>query len=117
MPKTANELTCRLLVADKPIFSDVPMEQQSGIEGQPLVVSLQATGNPSNIVYTWTKDGVEAGQETRVVVDGPVLNITKLRKEDSGVYMCEAVNSEGSTSIKFNLTVQCKWTPFKCFCQ
>jgi len=52
-----------------------------------------------------------------VVVDGPVLNITKLRKEDSGVYMCEAVNSEGSTSIKFNLTVQCKWTTFKYFCQ
>ncbi|GFG39572.1 hypothetical protein Cfor_01002, partial [Coptotermes formosanus] len=102
-----------LEVLYKPIFSDVPTEQQSGIEGQPMVLSLQATGNPSNILYTWTKDGVEVGQDPRVVVDGPVLNITKLRKEDSGVYMCEAVNSEGSTSIKFNLTVQCKWTSFE----
>lgn len=105
-----------LLVSDKPIFSDVPTEQQTGIEGQPMVLSLQATGNPSNIVYTWTKDGVDAGQDLRVLVDGPVLNITKLRKEDSGVYMCEAVNSEGSTSVKFNLTVQCKCTSFKCYC-
>lgn len=73
-----------------------------------MVLSLQATGNPSNIVYTWTKDGVDARQELRVLVDGPVLNITKLHKEDSGVYVCEAVNSEGSTSVKFNFTVQCK---------
>lgn len=106
-----------LLVSDKPIFSDVPTEQQTGIEGHPMVLALQATGNPSNIVYTWTKDGVDAGQDLRVLVDGPVLNITKLRKEDSGVYMCEAVNSEGSTSVKFNLTVQCKCTSFKCYCR
>lgn len=89
------------------------MEQQTGIEGQPLVLLLQAAGNPSNIAYTWTKDGIDAGEDPRVLVDGPVLNITKLRKEDSGIYICEAVNSEGSSSVKFNLTVQCKYTSFK----
>jgi hypothetical protein len=110
---TCTNITSWLLVSDKPIFSDLPMEQQTGIEGQPLVLSLLATGNPSNIVYTWTKDGIDAGRDSRVLVDGPVLNITKLRKEDSGIYMCEAVNSEGSTSFKFNLTVQCTCTSFK----
>ncbi|PSN48808.1 hypothetical protein C0J52_25084, partial [Blattella germanica] len=95
-----------LEVLYKPIFSDVPTEEQTGIEGQSLVLALQAMGNPSNIAYTWTKDGTDAAQDTRVIVDGPVLNITRLRKEDAGFYTCEAVNSEGASTVRFNLTVQ-----------
>nr|CAD7419966.1 unnamed protein product [Timema poppensis] len=88
---------------DKPIFEELPSETQIGVEGKPLVMSLKATGNPSSIVYTWTKDGSVLGKG--LTTDGPVLNITRLKREDAGVYMCEAVNSEGSTAVKINLTV------------
>ena len=96
-----------LEVLYKPTFSDIPSDEQTGIEGQSLVLALQATGNPSNIAYTWTKDGMDAAQDSRIIVDGPVLNITRLHKEDAGLYTCEAVNSEGATSVKFNISVQC----------
>ena len=98
-----------LEVLYKPTFSEVPPDEQIGIEGQTLVVALQAAGNPSSIAYTWTKDGTDAAQDSRVIVDGPILNITRLHKEDTGIYTCEAVNSEGATSVKFNLSVQCKY--------
>nr|CAD7460983.1 unnamed protein product [Timema tahoe] len=87
----------------KPIFEELPSETQIGVEGKPLVMSLKATGNPSSIVYTWTKDGSVLSKG--LTTDGPVLNITRLKREDAGVYMCEAVNSEGSTVVKINLTV------------
>ncbi|KAK7789814.1 hypothetical protein R5R35_001191 [Gryllus longicercus] len=92
----------------KPVFEDAPIETHVGVEGQPLILALQARANPSSIAYTWTKDGNVAAKkkDTRVVAEGPILNITNLRKDDAGVYTCEAVNSEGSTRVIVNITVQ-----------
>ncbi|XP_063232440.1 nephrin isoform X2 [Bacillus rossius redtenbacheri] len=95
-----------LEVLFKPIFEEVPAESMIGIEGKPLALSLRANGNPSNIMYTWTKEGSVLKDEPRFQIEGPALNITRMRREDSGVYQCEAVNSEGSSVVKMNLTVQ-----------
>lgn len=79
---------------------------------------MKADGNPANIAYTWTKDGLpitQAGLATgteRIIFDGPVLNITKLSRHDAGSYSCEALNSQGSTVAIINITVQCKFFPF-----
>lgn len=94
----------------KPIFDSRPADTYLGIEGDQLIVSLEAQGNPNNIAYTWSKDGIPLTKKSlRILADGPVLNITRLSKNDTGVYTCEATNSEGSTSISINVTVNCKF--------
>lgn len=99
---------------DKPVFDKNNEEAVTGIENEPLIITLKAEGNPSSIAYTWTKDGLPITQAStstgmeRIVSDGPVLNITKLSRHDAGTYSCEALNSQGSNLAQVNITVQCK---------
>ncbi|KAJ8969698.1 hypothetical protein NQ317_004131 [Molorchus minor] len=94
-----------LQVVYKPTFDPNYEETITGIENEPLIISLKADGNPANIAYTWTKDGLpitQAGSATgieRIVSDGPILNITKLIRHDAGTYTCEALNSQDPASI------------------
>ncbi|XP_049289037.1 nephrin-like isoform X2 [Anopheles funestus] len=98
-----------LAVLYEPQFSPPDETTVSGIEGEPLAVALVATGNPSSIAYTWTKDGqrIASSGAPRIVSEGPILNITKLKRTDAGVYTCEAINSQGSAMI--NITLQVKY--------
>lgn len=93
----------------KPIFENEPVESFNGVEGQHMLIALQALGNPSNMTFIWKKDGKVLSQSTeshsRVLIDGPMLNISSLHKDDTGVYTCEAVNSEGSSSTHVNISV------------
>lgn len=90
-------------------------ETVTGIENEPLIITLKADGNPSNIAYTWTKDGLpiaQAGANSgtqHILSEGPVLNITRLSRHDAGTYSCEAINSQGSAISHVNVTVQCKF--------
>lgn len=74
---------------------------------------MQANANPMTISYTWMKDGAPinnngiAGIE-RIVSDGAVLNITKLTRNDAGIYQCKAVNSQGSATMNITVIVECK---------
>ena len=80
-----------------------------GVEGQPLIITLTARGNPEHITYSWTKDGrTLTGNDNRVIIDGSSINITRLRKEDAGNYICEAGNNQGKTNFELNVTVQCE---------
>ncbi|XP_049851856.1 nephrin isoform X2 [Schistocerca gregaria] len=92
----------------KPVFEEAPKDMQTGVEGESLVLSVKAKAHPGDIVYTWTKDGNVVGKsdESRIITEGPVLNITQLQKDDAGSYSCEAINSEGATSVTINVTVQ-----------
>lgn len=86
----------------------------TGIENEPLIISLKADGNPSNIAFTWTKDGLPISQSPstgmeRIISEGPVLNITKLSRHDAGTYTCEALNSQGSLLIHVNISVECEY--------
>lgn len=107
---------------DKPVFDKNNEETVTGIENEPLIISLKADGNPPNIAYTWTKDGLPIAQASsssgmeRIISDGPVLNITRLSRHDAGTYSCEALNSQGTAITHVNVTVQCKYilcTPIK----
>lgn len=97
---------------DKPVFDKTNEEVVTGIENEPLIISLKADGNPSSITYTWTKDGLPVGLSStgmeRVIAEGSVLNITKLSRNDAGVYTCEAINSQGSSVTHVNVSVECK---------
>ncbi|CAH1372536.1 unnamed protein product [Tenebrio molitor] len=101
-----------LQVLYKPVFDKDNEEAVTGVEGEPLIITLKADGNPQNIAYTWTKDGLPIIQSSsssgveRIISDGPVLNITKLSRHDAGTYTCEALNSQGSSVTQINITVQ-----------
>lgn len=91
-----------------------------GIEGEALQVAMRATANPMAITYTWTKDGLpvldsQHGND-RIIHDGPILNVTKLTRNDSGIYTCEAVNSQGSARINITVIVECKFVFHGAFC-
>lgn len=103
------------MFSDKPVFDPTNEAMVTGIEHEPLIISLRADGNPTAITYTWTKDGLPIAQAStssgveRIIFDGPTLNITKLSRHDSGRYTCEALNSQGSARMHVNVTVQCKY--------
>ncbi|XP_024084429.1 nephrin [Cimex lectularius] len=90
----------------KPIFNEPSETDLIGNEGESLVLAPMATAHPSTISYTWTKDRTSLNSGQYLSVEGPLLNFTKLHRAHTGVYICEAVNSEGSTTISFNVTVQ-----------
>ncbi|CAD7011506.1 unnamed protein product [Ceratitis capitata] len=97
-----------------PVFVPPPSSTAVGVEGESLQVSLSATGNPMVIVYSWTKDGLpvpststsHGGAEHRIYADGANLNFTKLNRNDAGIYVCEASNSEGSAKLNFTIVVE-----------
>ncbi|XP_072155743.1 nephrin [Bemisia tabaci] len=93
----------KLKVLYKPVFTELEGGDQMGIEGEPLLIALHARGRPSSISYVWTKNKATLKSK---YVDGPVLNITKLRRSDTGLYTVTSTNSEGSTSLTFNISVQ-----------
>ncbi|XP_037715828.1 nephrin isoform X2 [Drosophila subpulchrella] len=81
-----------------------------GVEGAPFHVELMASGNPMVISYTWTKDGLPISSNSlsgqRLISDGPRLNISRLSRNDAGVYMCEALNSQGTALLEVHVAVE-----------
>ncbi|XP_030387432.1 nephrin [Scaptodrosophila lebanonensis] len=81
-----------------------------GVEGAPLQVELHANGNPMAISYTWTKDGLSIGSSSvigqRLISDGPRLNISRLSRNDAGVYVCEAINTQGTALMEVQVIVE-----------
>uniref|UniRef100_A0A182Y6U2 Uncharacterized protein n=1 Tax=Anopheles stephensi TaxID=30069 RepID=A0A182Y6U2_ANOST len=113
----------KLQVLYPPKFKPPPSSTVVGAEGEPLTVAMVATGNPMSISYTWTKDGLPILSSTaklfssatrntalpgaqRIVSEGPILNITRLNRNDTGIYTCEAVNSQGSAMINISVVVE-----------
>uniref|UniRef100_A0AAG5DPW8 Nephrin n=1 Tax=Anopheles atroparvus TaxID=41427 RepID=A0AAG5DPW8_ANOAO len=99
----------KLQVLYPPKFKPPPSSTVVGAEGEPLTVAMVATGNPMSISYTWTKDGLpilSLSGAQRIVSEGPILNITRLNRNDTGIYTCEAVNSQGSAMINISVVVE-----------
>lgn len=44
----------------------------------------------------------------RIVSDGAILNITKLTRNDAGIYTCKALNTQGSATMNITVIVECK---------
>lgn len=105
-----------------PICTDKPQFSQSGeytvdvVEGQPAVVNMTAKANPSEVTYSWSRAGSavkaakDASEYDRITFNGPLLNLTTVRRDDKGDYKCEATNAEGTQPITVKLNVQCKQT-------
>lgn len=84
------------------------------VEGQPAVVNMTARANPSEVTYSWSRAGStikpakDATEYDRITFDGPLLNLSTVRRDDKGDYKCDATNAEGTQTITVKLNVQCK---------
>lgn len=98
---------------DKPVF---PGDQSGAIElieGSSSAVNMTATANPLPIEYEWSKESpaslelekLQPGSDHRLSVSGGVLNISNVRREDSGYYTISATNAEGTTQTKIKIDV------------
>lgn len=105
--KTNSKLLIVRLI-DPPKFELTPSNTAVGHEGESLHLAMKADGNPTNIEYSWMKDGEPIIFSERIVSDGGNLNITKLTRNDDGIYSCKAVNSQGSATINITVIVECK---------
>ncbi|XP_031640306.1 nephrin isoform X1 [Contarinia nasturtii] len=96
-----------LQVLYPPVFVPPPSAKVVGIEGESLQAAVQAHANPMSITYTWMKDGLPIiNNGERIVSDGPVLNITKLTRSDTGNYTAKASNSQGSATVNIYVFVE-----------
>ncbi|XP_074653019.1 nephrin-like [Tubulanus polymorphus] len=86
-------------------------------EGQQYILNLTAHSNPPVTSYKWYKDGEELTQVNeerrrkrntgiRFTVSDGVLNMTNVKREDSGVYVLIAKNDEGQGNFTFSIDVQ-----------
>ncbi|XP_055904488.1 nephrin isoform X2 [Eupeodes corollae] len=111
LQRSAHE-TISLDILYPPKFATSQPVTFTGVEGEPLQIPLVATANPMTMSFTWTKDGFPISSNNRVasneriLAEGPVLNIIKLERTDAGRYTCEAMNSQGTTTMSVLVIVE-----------
>ena len=80
------------------------------IEGSPAIVNMTASANPLPIEYEWSKESSALELEKlfptdRLSLSGGVLNLTNVKRQDSGYYTISATNAEGTTQTKIKIDV------------
>uniref|UniRef100_H3D9B1 Ig-like domain-containing protein n=1 Tax=Tetraodon nigroviridis TaxID=99883 RepID=H3D9B1_TETNG len=73
--------------------------------GDPVSVECRAAGRPRPKM-TWKRQGSTLQLVTKEANDANVIQWPVVHPEDSGVYICQAENSEGIAEIKFELFVE-----------
>ena len=85
-------------------------------EGDTAKLNCSFCGTPEPTVQ-WYKDSVPIGSTARCTIRGDSgtnsLEIRECMPEDSGLYLCEATNSDGKAQTQAHLTVEGE--PF-CYC-
>ena len=72
------------------------------IEGDPFVVTCEASGDPKLIIY-WIKEDNDQR------INGSILNFTSINRNDNGTYRCEVENDCASDSRVEMINVSCKY--------
>ncbi|KAJ8316521.1 hypothetical protein KUTeg_005928, partial [Tegillarca granosa] len=78
-------------IADKPEIMDTP--SPSIVEGENLTLTCSTRANPIAHSYKWTKIGDNTLQQLR-----KTLVITDIRRTQSGIYNCTAMNTMTPTN-------------------
>ncbi|XP_008299731.1 secreted immunoglobulin domain 4 [Stegastes partitus] len=73
--------------------------------GEAVSVDCQATGRPRPTL-SWKRQGSTLQLVTTETNDVNTIKWPAVRPEDSGVYICQAVNSEGITEVKVDIVVE-----------
>ncbi|XP_021352037.1 titin-like [Mizuhopecten yessoensis] len=91
-----------------PAFTAQP-EDTTLKEGDDLVLKCAVQGFPPPQVL-WLRDGEELsdGEEVEILEENEsqCLIVWEARPEHAGQYICRAVNSQGTTEVKFNVDIQ-----------
>ncbi|XP_059902393.1 vascular cell adhesion protein 1-like [Gadus macrocephalus] len=72
--------------------------------GEPFQLNCKAHSNPSP-AYSWT------GPDNTTVGNGSDFSVHSAGFEHKGLYVCAASNSQGSTTVTFNVDVGVDWLP------
>ncbi|XP_029353135.1 secreted immunoglobulin domain 4 [Echeneis naucrates] len=73
--------------------------------GAPVSVECRATGRP-HPTLKWTRQGSTLQLVTMEANDVNTIQWAAVRPEDSGVYICQAENNEGTTVAKVDIVVE-----------
>ncbi|XP_078687492.1 hemicentin-1-like isoform X2 [Branchiostoma floridae x Branchiostoma belcheri] len=81
-------------------------ENMTTIAGDIVELQCDASGNPQPAV-TWTKVGHHGGKIDRwkLLNEGHTLQIVQVQPEDSGMYLCTAINSAGDDEREYFVKV------------
>ena len=93
-----------------PVFKIKPKNEIVN-EGSNVTFQCNATSNPSPTL-SWTKDGNAINQSSNNIIlsqDSPTFTINNVRRNDAGIYVCNATNNVNSVSASAYLNVQCKY--------
>ena len=89
---------------DKPIFHDLIRSVQVD-ENHSWNVTLEAIGHPMPITYTWYHpSGRQLITESWSIGQ---LSLTRVQRDDRGVYRCVASNEIGNTTVNITVDVLC----------
>jgi len=88
---------CDVFIAARPRIVEQPADQ-SVLEGESASLHCRASGVPRPSV-SWLKNDLDLPVDARLRLDdNGTLQLTQLKRTDSGVYRCVASNSLGSVS-------------------
>ena len=93
-----------------PVFEIKPKNEIVN-EGSNVTFQCNATSNPSPTL-SWTKDGNAINQSSNNIIlsqDSQTLTINNVRRNDAGIYVCNATNNVNYVSTSAYLKVQCKY--------
>ena len=98
--------TCPILSSsgvERPRVS-IPPSHTHAFPGESVM--LRCVGDSRTLSYSWYKDGQLLVTSDRVtVVNGSGLNISHVTVDDSGVYSCVVIGTEGSSEASAQLSV------------
>ncbi|XP_052384487.1 basement membrane-specific heparan sulfate proteoglycan core protein-like [Oncorhynchus keta] len=80
----------------------VSMAEVTAVEGHMVTMQCQATGSPLPVV-SWSK--LRAPLPWKHTVEGGVLTLTSVGRQDSGQYICNATNTHGYSQAYTQLEV------------
>ncbi|TSN30195.1 Vascular endothelial growth factor receptor 2 [Bagarius yarrelli] len=107
----STERTCllhnlRLRALEAPSIVNNLSDQRVNVSESTILV-CEARGTPTPVI-TWTKDNQTVVKGSGVILAhaNRLLTIQRVKKEDSGLYICTACNKQGCSSIQAQLTVE-----------
>uniref|UniRef100_UPI00398E4D6C striated muscle-specific serine/threonine-protein kinase-like n=1 Tax=Pristiophorus japonicus TaxID=55135 RepID=UPI00398E4D6C len=89
---------------------EVPLSDQSAVEGQNISLTVHVLGEPKPIIY-WLRNREPVRSDSRhYVLEGENgrfhLNIVAVQRSDSGMYSCKAINEYGTKHCDGKLEVK-----------
>ena len=107
VPKPSSKLTC-YIIFNAPAAPVKQAEKKIAKEGTDVEVNCNVTGIPDSTVI-WRN--IKTGE----IIEGNLLNITNISRDQAGKYRCSANNTCGMDSTVVNIDVQCKKTTITLF--